>query len=175
MNKHNTENHKHSKYGIGAVPTPERHRKMGGLRRGFVETDSASGIFVQRYRARWASPLDLYRDKKLINRAQHLAGLRFGRAYHHAVASEPACRERGSRIDSPETADASDCLTQALEYVEQAYAALSSDTVHVVIDVCAYARPVTNSEALGKLNKGLGRLALEWGLASTELCYRRKV
>ncbi len=175
MNKHNTENHKQGKYRIGAVPTPERHRKMGGLRRGFVETDSASGIFVQRYRARWASPLDLYRDRKFIDRAQHVAGLRFGRAYHHAVSSEPACRERGSRIDSPETSDISDSLQQALEYVEQAHAALSSDTVHVVIDVCAYARPVTTPEALGKLNKGLRRLALEWGLASTELCSCRKV
>lgn len=174
MNKHYDQNQKTSRYIFGAFPTPERYRKLGGFRREFIKPDDMSGAMVQRYRARWATPLDLYRDKQVIDRAQYLAGLQFGRSYHHAVSSEPACRERSRRIDSPETADMSDGLRQALAYVEQVYAAISSDTVNVMIDVCAYAQPATTPEALGKLRKGLGKLAYEWGMASTEMCRCRK-
>ena len=174
MNKHYTKNQGTRRYIIGATPTPERHRHLGGLRCEFIKAKHTPNTLLSRYRARWASPLDLYRSKQIIDRNQHQAGLRFGRAYHHAVSSEPACHERSRRIDSSATSDITDGLQQALDYVEQAYAALSSDTVGVMIDVCAHERPVTTPEALGQLRKGLGRLALEWGMASTELCYYRK-
>ena len=174
MNKHYAKNQRPSRYIIGAAPTPERHRHLGGFRRKFIKADDASGAVVQRYRARWASPLDLYRDKQIIDRGQFLAGLRFGRIYRYAVSSELACHERARRIDSPSTPDGSDSLQRALAYVEQAHAALTSDTMNVVIDVCAHAKPVSSPEALGKLRRGLGRLALEWGMAATDMCQHRK-
>lgn len=174
MNKHYDQNQKTSRYIFGTPPTPERYRKLGGFRREFVKPDDTSGAMVQRYRARWATPLDLYRDKQVIDRGQYLAGLQFGRSYHHAVSSEPACRERSRRIDSPASSDLSENLQQALAYVEQAYGAISTDTVNIMIDVCAYAQPATTPEALGKLRKGLGRLAREWGMASSEMCRCRK-
>jgi len=174
MNKHKTRNRKTSRYITGATPTPERHRHQGGLRHQFIKARDVSGASVGRYRARWASPLDLYRDRQVINRAQHQAGLQFGRAYHHAVSSDPACRERSRRIDSPELSDISDGLQRALAYVEQAYAALLSDTIGVMIDVCAYERPATSPEALGKLRKGLECLTHEWGMTAAEMCQCRE-
>jgi len=174
MNKHYPKNHKPSEYRLGAFPTTERCRHMGGFRRTFIKADDASGAVVQRYRARWASPLDLYRDKQIINRAQFLAGLRFGRIYQYAVSSKTAYSDRASRIDSPSPRNTSDSLLRALAYVEQAHASLSSETMSVVIDVCAHARPVTTPEALNQLRKGLGCLAREWGIAVAETCQNRK-
>jgi hypothetical protein len=174
MNKPYTKNRRASRYVTGATPTAERHRHQGGFHREFIKADGSSGKLVKRYRARWASPLDLYHDRQIIDRPQHQAGLRFGRAYHHVVSSEVACRERSRRIDNPETPDISDGLQLALKFVEQTYAALTSDTVNVMIDVCAYAKPAASPEALDKLRRGLGRLALEWGMAATEFCHRSK-
>ena len=174
MNKHYAKNQSASRYKYGAIPTTERHRHLGGLRHQFIKAEDDPNALVGRYRARWASPLDLYRDKQIIDRAQHQAGLRFGRSYHHAVSGEAACRERNRRIDSPTTPDMSDSLRQALDFVEQAHASLTSDTFNVVIDVCAYAKPAASPEALGTLRKGLGRLAQEWGMVAAETCHRRK-
>ena len=101
MNKHYAKNQSASRYKYGAIPTTERHRHLGGLRHQFIKAEDDPNALVGRYRARWASPLDLYRDKQIIDRTQHQAGLRFGRSYHHAVSGGAACRERSRRIDSP--------------------------------------------------------------------------
>ena len=178
MDKHTSKNQKVDKYVLGIAPTAERQRHQGGFRREYVKADGSAGIAVQRYRARWPAPLDLYLDMEIIDRDQHQAGLQFGRAYRQAVSNEAACHERARRIDSPPAAsdmsDTPDGLQRALDYVEQAYAALSSDVFNTMTDVCAYERLVENPAAFNKLRKGLGRLALEWGMVAAELCHRRE-
>ncbi len=154
----------------GTMPTQERRSRLGGIFGEYIPHDRHTDIL--RYRARWASPLDLYRDRQMIDPAQHQAGLRFGSAYQRAVSSAGACFERSRRIDSPTSETQSKALQRALAYVEQAYNTLSSDTVDIVIDVCAYEQPVSSPEALNKLSKGLGRLAVSWHLAAAELCER---
>lgn len=168
MNQHYTKNQRTRRYIIGATPTPERHRHLGGLRCEFIKAKYAPHALVSRYRARWASPLDLYRDKEIIDNDQHQAGLRFGRAYHRAMSGEAACRERSRRIDSHETPNMSDGLQRALDCVEQTYAALSSDTVGAMIDVCAYERrqrPQRRSASCAK-DLDVWRLNGAWHLQS---------
>ena len=155
----------------GVMPTQERRSRLGGVQGEYIPHDRHTDVL--RYRARWASPLDMYREKQIIDPAQHQAGLRFGSAYQRAVSSAEAFFERSRRIDSPEAQAQSEAIQRALAYVEQAYEALSSDTVGVVIDVCAYQQPVSSPEAFGTLRKGLGRLAVTWHMAAAELCERR--
>jgi len=166
--------YKPRRFVISELPTPERCRKMGGFRHQYVKVGNGRGMAILRCRARWASPLDLYRDRQVIDHAQYQAGLQFGRSYRYAIAGEAACHERSRRIDNPETSDMNEGLLRALACVEQAHAALSADTVNVVIDICAYAQPAENQRAMDKLRRGLGRLALEWGMVTTELCRRKQ-
>lgn len=167
MHNHKNKNPRTSRYKTAAAPTSERCRKMGGFRR---EAIKVNGTIVKRYRARWATPLDLYHDQQLIDAVQHQAGVQFGQSYNLAVSSEPACLERRRRIDSPAALNASGDLQRALTYVEQAYDALTADTVGAVIDVCAYERPIENVAALDSLRRGLRRLAQAWGMAATDIC-----
>jgi hypothetical protein len=64
-------------------------------------------------------------------------------------------------------------LARALAYVKQAYAALSADILDTIIDVCAYERQAYSEAEINNLRKGLGRLALTWGMATTETCCLR--
>ena len=171
MHTHKNKNPRTSRYKTAAAPTLERRGKMGGFRREYIKVN---GAVVKRYRARWATPLDLYHDQQLIDAVQHQAGVQFGQSYNLAVSSEPACLERSRRIDSPAMLNTSDDLQLALAYVEQAYDALTADTVGVVIDVCAYERPVEHAIALNSLRKGLGCLAQAWGMAATDICSGKK-
>ena len=163
-----------NKVRTGQAPCPERFQHSGGLRRDLVKSNGKKKLDTLRYRARWSSPLDRYCEKKLIGYAQYEAGIRFWKAYHHAVSGGAACSARASRIDSPARLGLPDRLRRALACVEQAYAVLTADVLGVVIDVCAYDQPAASPQELGLLRKGLGRLAQEWGMAATELCQPRR-
>ncbi|MCL2468905.1 MAG: hypothetical protein FWF24_01565 [Alphaproteobacteria bacterium] len=154
----------------GETPCPERFRHMGGLRCDLVKDLRRKKPATLRYRTRWASPLELYRDRQVINEAQYEAGLQFWQAYHHAVSGGAACCERASRIDSPTRLRIPDTAARALVYVKQAYAVLTSDMLDVLVDICAYGQPAASPQEFDLLRKGLGRLAQEWGFAASELC-----
>ena len=85
MHNHKNKNPRTSRYKTAAAPTLERRGKMGGFHR---EAIKVNGAIVKRYRARWATPLDLYHDQQLIDPVQHQAGVQFGQSYNLVVSPD---------------------------------------------------------------------------------------
>lgn len=159
---------------LGEKPSPQRFGHTGGLCRDVIKAKDQRGLATLRYRARWPSPLDLYRDKRIIDHNQYHAGVRFLQSYHRAVSGGAACHERIRQVHSSSTPNVPERIQRALDYVKQAYSALSSDEVSVVIDVCAYSQLAASPEELSLLCKGLESLATEWDMATNEVCRYRK-
>src|SRR5580698_4089668 len=79
---------------MGESPTEERRRQNGGVTSELIGRDASGKALVNRYRAVWESPLDMYRDTKLISASEHKAGEQFKNAYFSAVITRRAANER---------------------------------------------------------------------------------
>jgi hypothetical protein len=146
-------------------PTQERHWHNGGL---IAETvvSGNSGI-ITRYRAVWECPLDVYRDRRILSPTQYRAGLRLRRAFRDVVARHRAmCSRMMQSLSLSETSSMSDKI------IKDASAIVAAGDMPTVIDVCGYDQLIWNPNALDKLRRGLGHLAVAWHSAAMELCDR---
>ncbi len=148
----------------GTAPTKERRDRNGGVTSEAVAWDGHGKAFIDRYRANWECPLDAYRDLKILNGQQYRAGMRFRQAYHHAVLSRRATRERLSRY--PTTTE----LTMSEKLIKDACAALSPHNRKIVTDVCGHDAVIWSPQALETLKRSLGNLAVHWMAAAIEVC-----
>ena len=149
---------------FGVTPTKERRQHNGGVVCEAIRVDRQSKTYINRYRAVWESPLDVYFDRKVISKPEYRAGLRFHRAYYGSVM----CRSKEMHLTSQEQASLKPTPLEGL--LKEAYAALPLDTLGVVVNVCGYNEPVRNEVMLEKLRKGLGHLAVKWNMAAIEVC-----
>lgn len=149
-------------------PTPERHRHNGGVIATALGLAADGKTFTNQYRAVWECPLDAYKDLHVISEAEHLAGLRFRQAYHRAVLSRRAGFERLNNrpIDTR--------LTPSERLLKDAYKKLSLYNRGTVIDICGHDQLARDMDALEKLRKGLGHLAVAWHSAAIEVTEHKK-
>jgi len=56
--------------------------------------------------------------------------------------------------------------------LDEAYEAVESQDMGHVIDVCGHSNHIWNPQALEKLRRGLGRLAVQWNMAAIEFTER---
>ncbi len=148
---------------IDCSPTPERHRHNGGVIATALGLAADGKTFTNEYRAVWECPLDAYKDLNVISESEHQAGLRFRHAYHRAVLSRHATFERlNSRpIDTR--------LTPSERLLKDAYTKIPSYNKGTIIDICGHDQPARDMDALEKLRKGLGHLAVAWHSAAIEV------
>jgi hypothetical protein len=120
-------------------------------------------LLVKNGRAVWECYLDAYKYLNLISQSEHRAGLRFRQAYYCAVLSPYAAYERlNSR---PVTIN----LTTSERLLKDAYKKLSPYNRAAIIDICGHNQPARNMDALEKLRRGLGHLAVAWHSAAIEV------
>jgi hypothetical protein len=147
---------------IGIEPTKERRHQNGGLIKKAVR--HGNNVLINRYRAVWECPLDVYRDTDVISRTEHRAGMWFRRAYYGAVLSQ----RRDLRPTSHETATREPTMHDKL--LNEARDALPADEMAAVTNVCGFSQHTYSPRALEKLRKGLGHLAVRWNMAAIEIC-----
>ncbi|MDE1902132.1 MAG: hypothetical protein KGI37_10920 [Alphaproteobacteria bacterium] len=148
---------------IGIEPTKERHHQNGGLIKKAVRVGN-NEFLINKYRAVWECPLDVYRDTNAISKTEYRAGMWFRRAYYGAVLSQ----RRDLRPTSHEAATMEPTMHDRL--LNEARAALPSDQITVVTGVCGHSQLTYSPHALEKLRKGLGHLAVRWNMAAVEVC-----
>ena len=148
----------------GATPTKERRRQNGGVVAETIAQEGSGKALFNRYRAVWECPLDAYRDFRVITKLEHLAGIRFREAYHRAVLSRPAIRERLNNYPT------STRLTMSEKLLNDAYSTLPPYNKRVIIDICGHDLLAQDGKRLNALKKGLGHLALRWHMAAIEVC-----
>lgn len=152
----------------GIVPTKERHQHSGGVMAEAIELDGQGKTLMHRYRAVWNCPLDAYKDMNVISEPEYQSGLRFRQAYYRAVLSRRAGYERLNN----HLADTS--LTPSERLLKDAYRIIPSYNKGTVIDICGHDQPAETMDALEKLRKGLGHLAVAWHSAAIETCEHRR-
>lgn len=155
---------------MGEVPTKERQHQNGGVFSEIVECDVNGKALIKRYRAVWECPLDAYRDRKILTGPEHLAGLRFRKAYYKAILSRRATSERLR----PYSLRPSVGLTTSEKILKEAYQTLPPYNKGIIIDICGHDLPARDQATLDKLKEGLGHLALRWHMASIEVCKRKR-
>lgn len=151
----------------GIAPTKERRRQNGGIYSEVIDRDANGKVFMQRFRAVYECPLDVYRGHKFISDREYRAGMKFNEAYYGAII----CRRYDFRPVSRNQAEMESTMSDRI--INEAYAALPIKQMQAVIDVCGHDLPVTNIKYLEKLRKGLGTLALKWNMAAIEICERK--
>ncbi len=149
-----------------ATPTKERRQQNGGLIREDIR--SGNGQTVRRYRARWESPIDVYRGHGVITRRAYQAALRFHRIYYGVVL----LRRRSSRPISEE--HASWKKTRVEKLLELAREIIEPADMNAVIEICGHGLQARNIGALTCLKRGLGDLASQWSIAAREVCAARR-
>jgi hypothetical protein len=157
--------HKHknpSSIKDGVPPTKERRSQNGGVYVEVIRRDPKGHSLIKRYRAVWECPLDAYRDLGVINSQEHKAGLKFRRLYYATVICR-AVNDRGTR---PEGDNQVDKFEKQLRSAIQTLPPPSKETV---IAVCGHNQVFWSSQALEKLRKGLGHLALNWHRTAIEV------
>ena len=144
-------------------PTKERHQHNGGVDEEVVAWDSEGNPIATRFRAVWECPLDAYRDFGLISKVEHKAGIEFKRVYYNAVLA--------SQIDILPTTEAevSKKPTRSETKLKQAYDAVPSKEMEVIVTVCGNNFHIQSATAYEKLRKGLGHLAVAWCSADIEV------
>jgi hypothetical protein len=148
---------------IGVGPTKERRRHNGGVMVEIIDRAAGGKALIKRFRAVWECPLDVYRDAKVINEAEHRAGLKFRQAYFQSVIRP---RTTYGRINSNDNRTP----THSDKLLKEAYMELPSENRDVVIAVCGHDQIIWSQKALDKLRKGLGHLAMQWDMMAIEIC-----
>lgn len=167
MSRHKSKN-KVTSIKTGMVPTKERHQHNGGVMTEAIALDSEGKALMHRYRAVWECPLDAYKDKKIITEPEYLSGLGFRKAYYRAVLSRRTGYERLN------TSPMDTSLTPSERILRDAYRILPFYNKGTIIAICGHDQPAQTMDALEKLRKGLGHLAVAWHSAAIETCEHRR-
>ena len=144
-------------------PTKERHQHNGGVDEEVVAWDSEGNPIATRFRAVWECSLDAYRDFGLISKKEHKTGIEFRRIYSNAVSN------RNLDMLPTTEVEASKKPTRSETKLKQAYNAVPSDEMEVIVTVCGNNFHIQSASAHEKLHKGLGHLAVAWCSADIEV------
>lgn len=151
-----------------AIPPKERSQHQGGLIRQVIPGSIHPGHYINRYRAVWECPLDVYRAYGVISREQYRAGLRFHRAYYGVVL----LRRRDFRPVTEEHAAWKKTGVEKL--LELAHENIEPADMNAVIEICGHSQQARNLRALACLKRGLSSLASHWSIAAREACDARR-
>jgi hypothetical protein len=154
---------------FGTSPTKERRQHNGGLIMERVAKGMKGRRVVNRYRAAWECPLDIYRARKLITGAEYQAGLRFRQAFHQAVLSRSAQIERWQPYTHTNMEP-----TMSERLINEAYEVLGNEERDAVTTVCGYGGVIWNPAAYEKFKKGLGHLSVRWIGTTVEVCETKR-
>ena len=149
---------------IGEMPTEERCNQLGGIVTEVIERDANGKAFVMRYAAYAECMLDTYLLRGLIDKVEHVAGMRYRIAWLRAREGlKISDRFSGGVPISYE--DSLHIIPESERILKEAAEELTPAQKAMVMRICVDNATVGGTDSRETLCRGLRKMAKRWRLS----------